>query len=242
MAERADYGIDAPGDVTKFIVAGLTLTGVGLLARWRARSRATLAALTLGGWLLSIAGLLVLSSRVGKLRERDRLLDNIELRGDEKVLDVGCGRGLLLIGAARRLISGHAVGVDIWSTIDQSGNSPDALLANVSVEGVTERVSPTSGDIRWLPFTDGSFDVALSNLVLHNLSDRESRSRAVREIARVLKPGGRVVIADLAHTHRYAATLRDSGWSEVHQSKPHFLIFPPIRVLTGTKPGVAPAV
>ena len=237
MAARANYGIDAPGDVGKFAAAGLALTGVGvLLSRWRAWRKATLATLALGGWLLSIAGLLVLSSRVGKLHERERLLDKIELRGDERVLDVGCGRGLLLIGAARRLTSGHTVGVDIWSTIDQSGNSPDALLANASAEGVSDRVSSTSGDIRWLPFTDGSFDVVLSSLVLHNLGDQAARSRAVREIARVLKAGGRLAIADLAHTHHYAATLRDAGWSDVQQSTPHFFIFPPVRVVTGTKP------
>jgi len=237
MAPKPDYGLDAPGDVGKFFVAGLILTGVGVLvARWRAWRKAALAAVAAGGWLLGIAALLVLSSRVGKLRERDRLLDNIELRGHERVLDVGCGRGLLLNGAAKRLTDGHAVGVDIWSTIDQSGNSPDALLANVSAEGVTESVSPTSGDIRWLPFADGSFDVVLSSLVLHNISDQTQRSQAVREIARVLKVGGRLAIADLAHTHQYAATLRDAGWTDVHQSTPHFFIFPPVRVVTGTKP------
>ncbi len=237
MAARADYGIDAPGDVGKLAAAGLALTGVGVLfSRWRAWRKATLASLALGGWLLSIAGLLVLSSRVGKLHERERLLDKIELRGDELVLDVGCGRGLLLIGAARRLTSGHTVGVDIWSTIDQSGNSPDALLANASAEGVANRVSSATGDMRRLPFIDGSFDVVLSSLVLHNLGDQAARSQTVREIARVLKDGGRLAIADLAHTHHYAATLRDAGWSDVQQSTPHFFIFPPVRVVTGTKP------
>jgi SAM-dependent methyltransferase len=167
MAPKADYGLDAPGDVGKFILAGLILTGVGaLVARFRAGRKPALAAVAAGGWLLGIAALLVLSSKVGKLRERDRLLDNIELRGDEHVLDVGCGRGLLLIGAAKRLTDGHAVGVDIWSTIDQSGNSPAALLANTSAEGVTDRVRPTSGDIRWLPFADGSFVKSMDTNVI----------------------------------------------------------------------------
>ncbi len=237
MAARADYGIDAPGDVGKFVVAGLAVTVVGVLVvRRRAWRKATLAAVGIGGWLLGIAGLLVLSSRVGKLRERDRLFNGIELRGDERVLDVGCGRGLLLIGAAKRLSRGHAVGIDIWSTIDQSGNSPYALLANASVEKVTERVSPMSGDARWLPFAEGSFDLVLSSLALHNIGGQAGRAQAVRELARVLKAGGRVVIADLAHTHHYAATLRNEDWREVHQSTPHFFIFPPVRVVTGIKP------
>ncbi len=237
MVARADYGIDAPGDVAKFFLAGLTMVGVGtLVARWRARSKAALVALGLGGWLLLIAGLLVLSSRVGKLRERDRLIRSIELHGDERVLDVGCGRGLLLIAAAKHLSGGLAVGIDIWSTIDQSGNSPHALVANASAERITERVRPASGDARWLPFADESFDVVISNLALHNIGNSAGRAQAVEEIARVLKANGRVAIADLAHTHHYAATLRDAGWKDVHQSSPHFFIFPPVRVVTGTKP------
>ncbi len=237
MVARADYGIDAPGDVAKFFLAGLTMAGVGaLVARWRARSKAALVALGLGGWLLLIAGLLVLSSRVGKLRERDRLLRSIELRGDERVLDVGCGRGLLLIAAAKRLSGGLAVGIDIWSTIDQSGNSPQALVANASAERVTARVRPASGDARRLPFADESFDVVISSLALHNIGDSAGRVQAVREIARVLKANGRLAIADLAHTHHYAATLREAGCQDVHQSSPHFFIFPPVRVVTGTKP------
>jgi hypothetical protein len=57
----------------------------------------------IGVILLPLAGAQVLFSKVGKLRERDRLLDSIPWRGDEAVLDVGCGRGLLLVGAAKRL-------------------------------------------------------------------------------------------------------------------------------------------
>lgn len=237
MVARADYGIDAPGDVAKFVLAGLTMAGVGaLVAGWRGRSRAALVALGLGGWLLFIAGLLVLSSKVGKLRERDRLIRSIELHGEESVLDVGCGRGLLLIAAAKHLSGGFGVGIDIWSTIDQSGNSPHALVANASVERITERVRPASGDARWLPFADESFDVVISNLALHNLGDSAGRAQAVGEIARVLKANGRVAIADLAHTHHYAAKLREAGLKDVHQSSPHFFIFPPVRVVTGTKP------
>lgn len=71
---------------------------------------------------------MVWDCKVGKLRSRDRLLDGLALRGDETVLDVGCGRGLLLIGAAKRLTTGTAVGVDIWQTEDLSGNRPEATL------------------------------------------------------------------------------------------------------------------
>jgi ubiquinone/menaquinone biosynthesis C-methylase UbiE len=78
--------------------------------------------------------------------------------------------------------------------------------------------------------------MVISNLALHNIGDLAGRAQAVLEIARVLKANGRVAIADLAHTHHYAATLREAGWKNVHQSSPHFFIFPPVRVVTGTKP------
>src|SRR5215208_5553655 len=70
----------------------------------------------IGVILLPLAGAQILFSKVGKYRECERLLDSIPWRGDEIVLDVGCGRGLLLVGAAKRLRTGRAVGVDIWQS------------------------------------------------------------------------------------------------------------------------------
>jgi arsenite methyltransferase len=95
---------------------------------------------------------MVRSSRAGKLIERDRLLDELPWRGDEWVLGVGCGRGLLLIGAAKRGTIGQAVGLDLWRKQDQAGNDPAATLANAQAEGVAERVELRDGDARQLPF------------------------------------------------------------------------------------------
>src|SRR5439155_13457454 len=61
---------------------------------------------------------IVLGSCIFKFRERDWLLDMLSIQGNERILDVGCGRGLLLIGAAKRLNSihgGKAIGIDICS-------------------------------------------------------------------------------------------------------------------------------
>jgi len=236
VVTRVDYGIDAPEAVRNLALGGIVVIAVGvvlwLLLGWIIL---LIAASGTGGFLLILAVLLVSSSKVSKLRECERLLDSLELRGDERVLDAGCGRGVLLVGAARRLTSGHAVGVDLW-TKDQSGNRPDAALANARAEGVIDRVTVTSGDVRQLPFEDAAFDVVVSNLVLDNLKSKEGWAQAMREMARVLKPGGRVLVSDLAHTDQYAATLHDEGWSEVQRSSPHFFIFPPVRIVTGTKP------
>jgi cyclopropane fatty-acyl-phospholipid synthase-like methyltransferase len=75
-------------------------------------------------------------SKVGKLALRERLLDKISWRGDEKVLDVGCGRGLLTVAAASRLSTGSVVGVDVWHRGAISGNRADSVLENARIEGV----------------------------------------------------------------------------------------------------------
>ena len=143
---------------------------------------------------------MIYDSKIGKVREREYYLDKIAWRGDERVLDVGCGLGLFLIGAAKRLKTGRAVGIDVWQAEDLSGNTPAGTLNNAMIEGVAEKVEVHTGDARKLPFDDASFDVVLSSMALHNIYDAGERQTAVREIARVLKSGGRVLILDVRHT------------------------------------------
>jgi ubiquinone/menaquinone biosynthesis C-methylase UbiE len=135
-------------------------------------------------------------------------------------LDVGCGRGLLLIGAARRLTTGRAVGVDIWQAEDLSGNRPEATRENARREGVVDRVDVRDGDARQLPFPDATFDVVVSGMALHNIYQAAQRQQAVREVARVLKPGGHVAVVDIRHTGEYARVLRECGLQDVKRSAP----------------------
>jgi ubiquinone/menaquinone biosynthesis C-methylase UbiE len=186
--------------------------------------------------LLATAAAMLHSSRRGKLVERDRLLDGLELDGDEDVLDVGCGRGLLLIGAARRLRAGRAVGIDIWSAVDQSDNRRDATLANAEAEGVGDRVEVVDGDMRALPFADASFDAVVSSLAIHNVHDAADRERACHEIVRVLRPGGRVAVLDLRATGDYALAFEDFGLVDVTRSGRSFRMYPPVRLVTARRP------
>ena len=139
---KADYGIDAPTVVRNLLIAGtLTLAiaigaAIGLLPKELVLQAGAVtirfpllrSALPATGGLLGGAAWMYLGSRFGKISERERLLDFISWRGDEKVLDVGCGRGLLLVGAARRLRSGSSTGIDIWQMEDLSGNHRDVPL------------------------------------------------------------------------------------------------------------------
>jgi ubiquinone/menaquinone biosynthesis C-methylase UbiE len=87
-----------------------------------------------------------------------------------------------------------------------------------------------------LPIENDSVDVVVSSLAIHNIPTREGRVQAIEEISRVLRVGGRVALLDLHCTREYAGTLRRLEWSQVERSGPIFLIYPPVRVVYGTKP------
>jgi SAM-dependent methyltransferase len=239
----ASYGLDAPPVIRNLALFGVASIAAGLVARQLLASASPLLAgilliwgLLAGASLLITAGLMIWSSRFGKLRARERLIDALALHGDEQVLDAGCGRGLLLNAAARRLTIGMATGLDLWRREDQSGNDPAVTLANARAEGVADRVKLETGDMRRMPFDDATFDVVVSSLALHNIPDAAGRAQAVREIARVLKPGGRVALLDFQHTGEYAQVLRDLSWAGVALSGPQLLMFPPVRVVAARKP------
>lgn len=216
---RPDYGIDAPGVVRNLLVAGSVALLVSVLSYsgvlpWRGLER-SLAPMTVA--CLGMGSYMYYSSKFGKIREREWLLDLISWRGDEAVLDVGCGLGVMLIGAAKRLATGTAVGIDIWQTKDLSGNHPDATLENARREGVADRVTISTADMRQIPFPDGRFDVIVSNAAIHNVYKADERAAAVREIARVLKPGGACILADVRHEAQYAGVLRANGVTDVQR-------------------------
>lgn len=216
-SNKPDYGVDAPVVIRNLLavaVVGIALFVTARLGLWSGViAHIGLASAGLGAGLGcgAMACWMIYDSKVGKLRERDRLLDLVTWRGDETVLDVGCGRGLLLIGAARRLDTGKCVGVDLWQAEDLTGNRPEATLENARREGVADRVEVKTGDMRKMPFSDASFDVVVSNVAIHNVYDRDGRESTLREIARVLKPGGRVVIHDIRYVGDYAAALAAEG-------------------------------
>jgi arsenite methyltransferase len=237
--QKPDYGIDAPGVIRNLLVIGAALIisrflfpiiHIGnLTILWSSGALSSGISCIIGGLLM------VAYARWGKFLHRDRMLKMISWRGDEQVLDVGTGRGLLLVGAARRLQSGKATGIDVWSTKDLSGNSLARTEANIEAEGVKEKVELRSDDARKLSFPDATFDVVLSNLCIHNIPDAEGRAQACREIARVLKPGGTALISDFIKTGFYQKVFQASGL-KVHRTSINLLAFPPLRVIKAEKP------
>jgi arsenite methyltransferase len=237
-----DYGLDAPRIVRSMFSRAAWIIVIALVLYFVNRSEYPGPAARMCGVLaliglafLAVGAVMVWSSRVAKLRLRDQLLDSLALRGDERVLDVGCGRGLLAIGAAKRLKTGKVIGIDTWSPFDLSGNTPDAAKANAKLEGVADKVRIENGDALKLVYPDNHYDVVVSNLVLHNIPEHDARAQAIREMIRVLKPGGKLAIFDLFRTGEYAEVLRSLGTKEVELSKASFLWCVPGRSLTARK-------
>jgi SAM-dependent methyltransferase len=214
---RPDYGIDSPAIVAAQFAVGV-LTLVLAIAKPRIFGlHVRPLEIVIGIYFLQGAVSMVVYSRSGKLKLREQLLDMLEWRGDERVLDVGCGKGLLLVAAARRAISGSAVGVDLWLPHAMTGNSPEAALLNAELEGVSDRVTLRKGDVRQLPCDSETFDVAVSNFVLHELNTSDDREAMLREMTRVLKPGGRLALIDFIFTRECAEVLRRLGLEGVRR-------------------------
>jgi arsenite methyltransferase len=143
------------------------------------------------------------------------LLDDARLKGSEYAVDLGCGRGAVLVSLAKRLTTGRVSGIDLWRIQDQSGNDIEATKNNARVCGVEDRVELNTGNITTLPYDDGQFDLVVSSLAIHNLKAREDRRKAISEAVRVLEPGGKIIIADISHAEEYADWLSQAGMESV---------------------------
>lgn len=245
MAKSANYGINAPGEVRRVLVAAFLLACVGRIFRVSAESEwprlaCGIVTVTTAISLFLFAGTAVMAwgSTIGRLRRREKLLGSLTWRGSERVLDVGCGRGLLLNAAARRLTNGIAVGVDLWRLEDQSGNRPGAALANSRAEGVERWVRIVTGDVRDLPFATGSFDIVMSSLVIHNIHESSGRRQAVEGMVRVLRPGGQLLLLDIFHTKDYVEVLGSCGMVDIQRRSASFRFAPGPRVVIANKPRI----
>lgn len=220
---RGEYGLDGsfghlPAPVQAIGAGGLVLAlaGAATAGFARGRRRQGVIAAALAAWVLETGTLYLHTTRAGKFAAWAGLVLELGLRGDERLLDLGCGRGAVLLTAARLLPRGRAVGVDLWRP-DQTGNSAEATFRNARLEGEADRVELHTAGITRLPFAGDAFDVVVSSLALHNIPTAAGRRAALDEAVRVLRPGGRLLIVDLAFTRAHATRLRELGLRDVRR-------------------------
>lgn len=145
------------------------------------------------GWRRSTLG------RITDRLEEELLLDRIESVQGLRVLDVGCGDGILAtkLAAAGAHVTGLDASVEMLTAARRRAGAVGVVLK--LVEGEAER----------LPFPDAGFDVVLS---VATLCFSPNPDRPIREMVRVLHPGGRLVLGELARWSTWAALRRVKGW------------------------------
>ncbi|MEO8809089.1 MAG: class I SAM-dependent methyltransferase, partial [Rhodanobacter sp.] len=201
---KGRYGVDAP-----YAPLGM---GIGLLGCLGLVVFAHIHAFLISALILALLLVFYLHTTLrGKFAVWRDLLDAQAWRGDEQVLDLGCGRGAILLMVAAFVPRGRATGVDIWSSMDQSGNEISVTARNAEAEGVADRIELKTADMRELPFADDSFDLVVSNVAIHNIADAAGRDRAIAEAWRVLRPGGTLLIADISRSRQYCRLLNTLG-------------------------------
>lgn len=248
MADDLDpnfpYGLDRPRQARGTLTAGM---GLGVLALVLAfvlgdlggpNGLIVLALLIAFVIVLAISAGLFRTSRTTKVQAVDRMLNGLDLAGDERALDLGCGSGLLCAGLAVRLPKGSVVGVDAWVENQLLPTGKTLAKKTLQLAGV-KGVQLRTGTIRELPVSDASIDLAVSRDAISMLPRGTARIEVVNELARVVRPGGRVALLEPSGTGQLAGQLREAGFVDVTRGPRWWILMPPHRLITATRAGDA---
>jgi SAM-dependent methyltransferase len=236
---KPNYGQDMPGIIFSALFLSVLF---GILAIWQFRelyyyNKATALAMAVTFTMLCVLSLSmavtgIWCSRYGKLRLRDKTLNLLDFKGNENILDLGCGKGLLLIEAAKKLHFGKATGADIWDHNLEYNSSAQIVMENAKLEKVADRVEVFTADAQQMPFNDNTYDFLMTSLMMHHVKDSR---KAINEMIRVTKPGGKIVIADV-NSKRYSTMFQQLGLTKVEMHYGTRLFFVPAHIIIGEKP------
>lgn len=126
---------------------------------------------------------------------QELVLDRLKWDGKGQALDIGCGNGTLSIKLAKKFPDAQVIGVDYWGGL--WGYSKIVCEKNAEIAGVQGRMNFKKASASALPFEDGFFDAAISNLVFHEVSDAKDKRDVIKEALRILRKGGSFSFQDL---------------------------------------------
>jgi len=217
--EKPDYGnwvskkfIIVPG------ILGLASLGLVFLSLW---------------WVLPTLLFLAIAAYFGYARYRFSpqggdvqgqiralVLAHLDWDGNGQALDIGCGNAALAIALARKYPRAAVTGIDYWGGSWEYSQA--VCERNAQLEGVGERTTFRKASASKLPFDDGTFEAAVSNLTFHEVSDSANKRDVIREALRVVKKGGKFAFQDLflmkpvyGEPQELLETIRSWGIEEV---------------------------
>jgi SAM-dependent methyltransferase len=172
------------------LVAALAITFVAWRAGWP-RWVVALGALA-SAW--GVAGALIVHGPLEISRPLTTPTARFLAAGSGHVIDLGAGSGRAGIGLLLARPRARVTALDLYSGYyGITDNTPQRLLANAAIAGVGDRITARTGDMTRLPFADASFDGAISSFAIDHLPPA-GRGQALREAARVLRPGGELLL------------------------------------------------
>jgi SAM-dependent methyltransferase len=219
------YGIDAPWVPWLWADLGVVYAVLAVLAAvlWDVAAWATVIVAAVAAFFIAGAGLYLHASTRGKFVVWNGLFDGVA-PPPRRILDLGCGRGAVTIMAAGRFPEAEIDALDRWRGADRSGNSHHAAAENARENarenGVAGRIRFVTADVTAVPFPDLTFDLVTASLSIHNLRTAAERSTAIEEAWRVLKPGGLLLIFDIARTAEYRHQLAALGAEQLSAKDP----------------------
>ncbi|MBI3858690.1 MAG: class I SAM-dependent methyltransferase [Thaumarchaeota archaeon] len=237
------YGVDEPYTITSLTVMGLASMSSGIILQAYRGSTGQLVALfglvagfVVGLIFLVFAFSLLYSSRRWKLTELSAMASRLPLGGEERVLDIGCGRGAFSNLVAARLSAGFIVGLDVWNPRQLSGNHPASMLMNSEICGTTSKILLVKAHPSALPFVKNSFDVAISGMAFNRLESGRELQNAFKDVISILRQGGRVSFLVAGRSGPYVDEIKRTGMTDVEVERFRLGLLPPAHTITGRKP------
>jgi SAM-dependent methyltransferase len=169
---------------------------------------------------MSVGLLVARSGALAAPLQIERLVQQLSLDGREQILDLHAGSPMVHDAVARKLTTGCVARLS---------------LIRFDAASHCDPVNPFPTPEGDLPFRDASFDLVISRLAVHHVTQQTRRARLLRETARGLKPGGKVVLVDCCHTNQYMNVLLAAGLCHVERRPESLLTLPRLDRVTATK-------